>query len=43
MYSIVMCSVEVDASIDVLKCIEHAYQVIANRTGQMVNGNFIKD
>jgi NTP pyrophosphatase (non-canonical NTP hydrolase) len=29
--------------IDEVKCLESAYNVIKNRTGQMINGTFVKD
>ena len=29
--------------LDLVKCLESAYNVISNRTGKMINGTFIKD
>ena len=30
-------------NVNIVKCLELAYEVISNRTGKMVNGQFVKD
>ncbi len=30
-------------NLDLLECVESAYNIISQRTGQMINGTFVKD